>query len=119
MQIFLELSFGKLFFAISMLNLKIQSQFTKFFVAALLTIFVVGKSFLLVHSFAHNFSAEKSSHQNCEICALANFQKQTAPTPNFSFAAAIFLVIFLAQKLVPFQNFSSPSPYFSQAPPRF
>jgi hypothetical protein len=85
----------------SVLNLKTQSNFNKLFVAFLLTIFVLGKGFSLIHAFNHsqnNFSKKEISHQNCEICAFANFQKQSSTTPSLEFFAAFLCVIFALHK---------------------
>jgi hypothetical protein len=99
----------------------VQLKISKFFLALLVVLLVLGSSFAVFHSFSHcktfsskvsslkidsfqksffekiAFANKKSSDQkpeNCFLCAVSNFQNQTFLAPNLAFSTAIFYLIF-------------------------
>ncbi len=108
-----------------MLKIKIQSNFTKFFAAILLILFVSSGSLALFHAFSHHeiiadesasikvqslektffakiiFAHEKSAgknSENCFLCSFSNFQSQVSLAPNLIFLAASFYLVFAFRK---------------------
>ena len=100
-----------------MMKIKIQSNFTKFFIAVLLVLFVTSRAVSMLHAFSHqeketNFAAgsifaklifahektaeKKSDH--CSICSVFNAQNQILSAASLSFCSAFFLFVFALRK---------------------
>ncbi len=116
------------------------NQKHKFAILCLLTFFILGKFFVLLHSFSHSnqpsnlilsenknfiekiiFSHDKNkSHKNfddCVLCSFSNLQNQIFLTDNIFFFSSFFILIFALR----FYNFSKLSylltSKLSRAPP--
>jgi hypothetical protein len=100
-----------------MFSIKIQSNFTKFFVAVLLVLFVTSRAVSMLHAFSHQekeavfagdsvfakliFSHEKSSDkksEHCSICSAFNSHNQSLISSSLVFFAAFLLFVFALRK---------------------
>ena len=100
-----------------MLKIKIQSNFTKFFIAVLLVLFVTSRANSMLHAFSHQksgvefkmsnifakliFAHEKSTEkksEHCSICSVFKAQNQTLTSAYLAFLVAFLYFVFAIRR---------------------
>lgn len=108
--------------------LKIQSKFTRSTVFLLLTIFVVSKMVVLIHSYSHQGGCHKSifsgqedsskkSVEDCLLCSFIGFQNQASFVSNVVFGTMAFCSIFALRYFDQVELFYLLSLKAARAPP--
>ncbi len=102
------------------LNIKInpRAKGIKARIIVLLTLFLLGKSFALLHDFSHNY-LEKNKSNHCSICVISHANSHGVTPDLVKIATFAFVVAaYFAAKSVS-EKSSKPSSNLSRAPPQF